>query len=114
MFTVALAVTVIVGAANGLGKPDASESNLSFSLTTVLLQHPEWWGPLKKSVYIFPIFYHLSSMTAKTSALLLYIRMASAHTFLRYSSYVVLTIVDVSGIVLVLMNIFVSIMAGDH
>jgi hypothetical protein len=50
-------------------------------------------------------------MTAKTAALLLYIRMARAHTFLRYASYVVLAIVDVSGIILVFINIFVRINA---
>ncbi|KLT38287.1 MFS general substrate transporter [Cutaneotrichosporon oleaginosum] len=52
------------------------------------------------------MFYNLSSMLAKTATLLLYIRMASAHPFLRYASYVVLAIVDIAGIVLVFMNIF--------
>lgn len=70
---------------------------------------PEWQEPLKRAVYVFPIFYHLSSMTAKSAALLLYIRMASAHPFLRNASYAVLAIVDVSGVVLVFMNIFVRI-----
>lgn len=73
------------------------------------LIRPEWRGPLKKSVYVFPIFYHLSSMTAKTACLLLYIRMASAHVFLRYASMAVLAVVDISGIVLVFLNIFVSV-----
>lgn len=68
----------------------------------------EWWGPLKKAFYVFPIFYHLSSAAAKSGALLLYIRMASAHVFLRYASYAVLAIVDIAGIVLVFLNIFVS------
>jgi len=47
-------------------------------------------------------------MTAKTAALILYIRMARAHQFLRYASFAVLVIVDISGVVLILMNIFVS------
>lgn len=70
--------------------------------------HESWIGPLKKAVYVYPMFYNLSSMLAKTATLLLYIRMASAHPFLRYASYLVLAIVDVAGIVLVFLNIFVS------
>ena len=64
----------------------------------------EWWGPLKQAFYVFP----MSSAAAKSGALLLYIRMASAHVFLRYASYAVLAIVDIAGIVLVFLNIFVS------
>lgn len=90
-----MSISIIFGATVGVGKIDA-------------LILPEWRTPLKKSVYVFPIFYHLSSMTAKTSCLLLYIRMAKAHVFLRYASMAVLAIVDISGIVLVLLNIFVS------
>ncbi|BEJ14309.1 hypothetical protein CspHIS471_0400760 [Cutaneotrichosporon sp. HIS471] len=93
LFTVALCISIIFGATVGVGKPDA-----------LILE--EWKGPLKKAVYVYPMFYNLSSMLAKTATLLLYIRMASAHPFLRYASYVVLAIVDVAGIVLVFLNIF--------
>jgi hypothetical protein len=95
LFTVALCISIIFGATVGVGKPDD-------------LIREEWRGPLKKAVYVYPMFYNLSSMLAKTATLLLYIRMASAHPFLRYASYVVLAIVDVAGIVLVFLNIFVS------
>lgn len=79
------------------------------SFITVTAIKDEWWGPLKKAFYVFPIFYHLSSAAAKSAALLLYIRMASAHVFLRYASYAVLAMVDIAGIVLVFLNIFVSL-----
>lgn len=83
-------------------------SAIAFSAVVVTAIKPEWRPSLKKAMYVFPIFYHLSSTTAKSAALLLYIRMASAHQFLRYASRVVLLIVDIAGIVLVFLNIFVS------
>lgn len=70
----------------------------------------EWHGPLKKAVYVFPMFYNLSASAAKSAALLLYIRMASAHPFLRNASYAVLAIVALSGIILFFMNVFVSVL----
>lgn len=45
-------------------------------------------------------------MATKTAILLLYIRMAAAHPFLRYASYGTLTIVNLAGIVLTFLNIF--------
>lgn len=45
-------------------------------------------------------------MATKTAILLLYIRMAAAHPFLRYASYGTLTIVSLAGTVLTFLNIF--------
>lgn len=45
-------------------------------------------------------------MATKTAILLLYIRMAAAHPFLRYASYGTLTIVALAGTVLTFLNIF--------
>lgn len=61
---------------------------------------------LKKGVYAFTILYNPALMATKTAVLLLYIRMAQAHTFLRYASYATLAIVDIAGIVLTFLNIF--------
>jgi hypothetical protein len=45
-------------------------------------------------------------MATKTAILLLYIRMAAAHPFLRYASYGTLTVVGLAGTVLTFLNIF--------
>ncbi|KAL1406748.1 hypothetical protein Q8F55_006152 [Vanrija albida] len=93
LFTVALSTCIIFAATVGMGKAD-------------YLIKPEWIRPLKTATYAFPMFYNLSSMTAKTAVLLLYVRMASAHPFLRNASYAVLAIVNVTGLILVFLNIF--------
>lgn len=45
-------------------------------------------------------------MATKSAILVLYIRMAAAHPFLRYASYGTLTIVNLAGTVLTFLNIF--------
>lgn len=61
---------------------------------------------LKKSLYAFTVLYNPALMATKTAILLLYIRMAAAHPFLRYASYGTLAIVNTAGIVLTFLNIF--------
>jgi hypothetical protein len=61
---------------------------------------------LKKSIYAFTVLYNPSLMATKTAILLLYIRMAAAHPFLRYASFGTLAIVNTAGIVLTFLNIF--------
>lgn len=61
---------------------------------------------LKKSLYAFTVLYNPALMATKTAILLLYIRMAAAHPFLRYASYGTLGIVNTAGIVLTFLNIF--------
>lgn len=68
--------------------------------------HPDWDLPLKRTLYAFTVFYNPSLMATKTAILLLYVRMAAAHRFLRYASYLTLAVVDISGLVLVFLNIF--------
>jgi hypothetical protein len=61
---------------------------------------------LKKSLYAFTVLYNPALMATKTAILLLYIRMAAAHRFLRYASYGTLAIVNTAGVVLTFLNIF--------
>ena len=75
--------------------------------TLVILAIPaEWNVPLKRSVYAFTVFYNPSLMATKTAILLLYIRMAAAHRFLRFASYITMAIVNVAGIVLSFLFVF--------
>ncbi|WWC89439.1 uncharacterized protein L201_004363 [Kwoniella dendrophila CBS 6074] len=92
-FAMAMSVSILIGAKYGLGKADAD-------LETHMLV------PLKRSIYAFTTLYNPALMTTKTSILILYIRMSSAHPFLRYASWFVLGIVDISGVVLTFLNIF--------
>jgi hypothetical protein len=67
---------------------------------------PEDVMTLKKSIYAFTVLYNPALMATKTAILLLYIRMAAAHPFLRYASFGTLGIVNTAGIVLTFLNIF--------
>jgi MFS family permease len=67
---------------------------------------PEDAMTLKKSIYAFTVLYNPALMATKTAILLLYIRMAAAHPFLRYASYATLGVVNTAGIVLTFLNIF--------
>ena len=88
-----MGVSVMIGAQNGLGKHDEYIT-------------PDMMESLKRSIYAFTIFYNPALMATKSAILLLYLRMATAHPFLKIASLFVLAIVNLSGIVLTFLNIF--------
>ncbi|KAK4687873.1 MFS transporter, FHS family, L-fucose permease, partial [Tremellales sp. Uapishka_1] len=90
---VALAATVMGATKYGLGLKDAD----------IL---PQWEVPLKSYIYGFTVLYNPSLMLTKTAILILYIRMAVAHPFLRHASIATLLIVNIAGTVLTFLNIF--------
>jgi len=83
----------MVGTQNGLGKHDAA------ILPSDVLA-------LKRSIYAFTIFYNPALMATKSAILLLYLRMSTAHPFLKIASWVVLVIVNLAGVVLTFLNAF--------
>lgn len=93
VFTVALGVSVMTGTQNGLGKHDNA-----IAATDTL--------PLKRAIYAFTIFYNPALMATKSAILVLYLRMSTAHRFLKIASWIVLGIVNVAGVVLTFLNAF--------
>ena len=93
VFSVALSVSIMIGTRVGLGAPDA-------------LIKAEWEEPLKRSVYAFTVFYNPALMMTKTAILVLYVRMSTAHPFLRRASWATMLVVNLAGIVLTFLNIF--------
>lgn len=83
----------MIGAKHGLGKHDQDIRD-------------DWQDPLRRAIYAFTIFYNPAIMATKSAILLLYLRMATAHRFLKIASLVVLAIVNLAGIVLTFLNIF--------
>jgi len=109
---IGLSTSIMVGAKFGLGAPDSGESSYPLLKTKmsrgadIIEIRPEDAMTLKKSLYAFTVLYNPALMATKTAILLLYIRMAAAHPFLRYASYGTLAIVNTAGIVLTFLNIF--------
>ncbi|WVO18619.1 hypothetical protein L204_106338 [Cryptococcus depauperatus] len=93
IFSLGVAISVMVGAQKGLGKIDAVAA-VGQTVTQ------------KRAIYSFTVFYNLAIMMTKTAILLLYIRMASAYVFLRRASIAIMTVVNLAGTMLVLLNIF--------
>ncbi|ORY31789.1 major facilitator superfamily domain-containing protein [Naematelia encephala] len=92
-FTVALSTSIINATRHGLGKPDDDISNSQLS-------------DIRRNIYVFTVFYNPALMATKSAILVLYIRMAAAHPFLRYASWGVMGVVDLAGVVLTFLNLF--------
>ncbi|WVQ84257.1 hypothetical protein IAT38_006409 [Cryptococcus sp. DSM 104549] len=93
VFSLGVSVSAMIGARNGLGRVD---SDIPADMV----------DPQMRSIYSFTIFYNLSLMATKTAILILYVRMAAAHQFLRYASIATMAVVNLAGVALVLINIF--------
>ncbi|KAM3509299.1 hypothetical protein MY11210_006392 [Beauveria gryllotalpidicola] len=89
-----LSFTVALGTFNGLGKHDADIDPANLAV-------------LGRCEYVFSILYNPALMAAKTSILILYLRLAKdTQVVLRYASWFTLIVVNLAGTVLTLMNIF--------
>ncbi|RDA94811.1 hypothetical protein CP533_4289 [Ophiocordyceps camponoti-saundersi (nom. inval.)] len=89
-----LSFTIDFAAVNGLGKHDEDISRWDFET-------------LRRCEYGFSILYNPALMATKTSILIFYLRLAkNTQIVLRYASWATLIVVNVSGCVLTLMNIF--------
>ncbi|RDA86383.1 hypothetical protein CP532_1067 [Ophiocordyceps camponoti-leonardi (nom. inval.)] len=89
-----LSFTIDFAAVNGLGKHDEDISRPDFET-------------LRRCEYGFSILYNPALMATKTSILIFYLRLAkNTQVVLRYASWATLVVVNVSGCVLTLMNIF--------
>ena len=93
VFTLALGISVMIGAQNGLGKHDSDIT-------------PDMMEPLSRAIYAFTVLYNPALMATKSAILLLYLRMSAAHPFLKRASWFVLAIVNLSGTVLTFLNVF--------
>ncbi|WVQ73497.1 hypothetical protein IAR50_003069 [Cryptococcus sp. DSM 104548] len=93
VFCMGVAVSVMIGAEAGLGKMDTFLSDLESESQ-------------KKAIYAFTIFYNLALSTTKTAILILYVRMAAAHFFLRWASIATMAVVNMAATALVLAMIF--------
>jgi hypothetical protein len=65
-----------------------------------------WETQLRRCVYSFTVLYNPALMTTKTAILLLYHRMAAAHFFLRYASFITMIVVNLAGIILTFLSVF--------
>ncbi|ODO00090.1 hypothetical protein I350_06715 [Cryptococcus amylolentus CBS 6273] len=93
VFSMGVSVSVMIGAQAGLGKMDSVLSDYQSESQ-------------KKAIYAFTIFYNLALSTTKTAILILYVRMAAAHFFLRWASIATMAVVNMAGTALVLVMIF--------
>ncbi|RSH95859.1 hypothetical protein EHS25_000952 [Saitozyma podzolica] len=93
VFTVGLSVSIMIGTHVGLGSPDSAIK-------------PEWFMPLKQCTYAFTVLYNPAIMATKTAILILYYRIAAAHLFLRYASLFTMAVINIAGIVLTFIYIF--------
>ncbi|KAI2625946.1 MFS general substrate transporter [Hypoxylon sp. NC1633] len=90
----ALSISIDLGASKGLGRHDEDIS-------------PDDWDTLRRCEYAFSILYNPALMATKTSVLVFYLRLSkNTQKVLRFSSWLVLGIVNVAGTVLTLINIF--------
>ncbi|KAI1081117.1 MFS general substrate transporter [Whalleya microplaca] len=90
----ALSLSIDLGTTKGLGRHD---DNISSSD----------WNALRRCEYAFSILYNPALMATKSSILIFYLRLSkNTQRVLRLASWVVLTVVNVAGLVLTLMNIF--------
>jgi fucose permease len=89
-----LSFTILLGTQNGLGLRDEHIN-------------PTERGVLRKCEYVFSILYNPALALMKTSVLIFYLRLAkNTQVVLRYSSYFLLVVVNITALVLTFMNIF--------
>ncbi|OAQ57660.1 MFS transporter [Pochonia chlamydosporia 170] len=89
-----LSFTVDLGVANGLGKRDNDISD-------------DDRATLRRCEYAFSVLYNPALMATKTSVLIFYLRLTKGtQIFLRHVSWATLLVVNLTGIVLTVMNIF--------
>ncbi|KAH6690622.1 fucose permease [Plectosphaerella plurivora] len=94
LFTFGLCFTICFGTTQGLGMYDDD-----------IPLHNE--NALRRCEYVFSILYNPALMAMKTSILVFYLRLSkNTQKVLRYASWVTLVIVNLSGAVLTLINIF--------
>jgi hypothetical protein len=106
LIAVGLSVSIMIGTRVGLGAPDAGEQmTRKMSLSSADIK-PQWYLPLKQSVYAFTVLYNPAIMTTKTAILILYYRMAATYPFLRYASLFTIAVINIAGVVLTFLYIF--------
>ncbi|KAI1258607.1 fucose permease [Xylariaceae sp. FL1019] len=89
-----LSFAIDYGTTKGLGRHDADISSGN-------------WDSLRRSEYTFTVLYNPALMAFKTSILIFYLRLSkNTQKVLRLASWTVLVIVNLSGTVLTLLNIF--------
>lgn len=93
IFMLGVTVSIMIGAQDGLGMIDSEIP-------------PVMVDPQESAIYAFTVFYNLAIMTTKTAILILYVRLAAAHAFLRRASIATMVVVNLAGTMLVLLNIF--------
>ncbi|WVQ96569.1 hypothetical protein IAU59_003674 [Kwoniella sp. CBS 9459] len=92
-FCIACSISILVGTRVGLGRIGSEVK-------------PEWLAPLRKSTYAFTVFYNPAIMTIKLAILILYIRMSTAHRFLRIASIATMVVVMLTGVICTFISIF--------
>ncbi|WVF69060.1 hypothetical protein IAT40_003834 [Kwoniella sp. CBS 6097] len=92
-FCIACSISIMVGTQVGLGRVGSEVKS-------------EWVAPLRISTYTFTVFYNPAIMTIKVSILILYIRMSTAHRFLRIASISTMVVVVLTGIICTFISIF--------
>ncbi|CAJ2503008.1 Uu.00g104020.m01.CDS01 [Anthostomella pinea] len=94
ILAVALSFTIDLSTRKGLGRHD---ENIA----------AEDWNTLRRCEYVFSVLYNPALMAFKTSILVFYLRLSKdTQKVLRLSSWGVLAVVNVAGLVLTLINIF--------
>ncbi|KAK8120595.1 hypothetical protein PG999_004715 [Apiospora kogelbergensis] len=94
LFAFAIGFTIDYGTYKGLGKRDTDIDDGN-------------WNSLRRCEYVFSVLYNPALMATKTSILVFYLRLSrNTEQVLRLASWAVLGIVNVSGVVLTLLNVF--------
>ncbi|KAL5594390.1 hypothetical protein BROUX41_001325 [Berkeleyomyces rouxiae] len=94
VLAVGLSCDIMIGASSGIGRHDRDITHEKIS-------------PIRKAEYSFTVLYNACLATTKTSILMFYLRLSkNTNTFLRFSSWLVMAIVNIAAIVLTFMNIF--------
>ncbi|KAL5594391.1 hypothetical protein BROUX41_001326 [Berkeleyomyces rouxiae] len=91
---IGLSCDIMIGASAGIGRHDGDISDQQVVV-------------IRKTEYTFTVLYNLCLALTKTSILLFYLRLSrNINSFLRLSSWFLIGVLNVSAIVLTLMNIF--------
>ncbi|OCF44340.1 hypothetical protein I317_01785 [Kwoniella heveanensis CBS 569] len=92
-FCISCSILIMIGTRVGLGRIGSEVK-------------AEWVAPLRKITYAFTVFYNPAIMTIKVAILILYIRMSTAHRFLRIASIATMVVVLLTGIICTFICIF--------